>query len=256
MSYGIFSGHNDLAVWVLYAFWIFFAGLIYYLHRENKREGYPLVPDTGGRGKVVEGFPFTPSPKTYKLLDGSSVVVDGRPDNREIKAKAIAPWPGAPLEPTGNPMVDGVGPAAWAERRDTADTLASGAHRILPLRIATDFHPDPHDPDPRGMTVLGADRKVAGTVTDVWIDRAEYMVRYYEVELAGSGKHVLLPMNFADIKGSKKKILVEAILAEQFADVPTQKNPDEVTLLEEDKICGYYGGGTLYATPARQEPLL
>jgi photosynthetic reaction center H subunit len=29
-----------------------------------------------------------------------------------------------------------------------------------------------------------------------------------------------------------------------------------VTLLEEDKISGYYGGGTLYADPSRSEPIL
>ena len=49
---------------------------------------------------------------------------------------------------------------------------------------------------------------------------------------------------------------VRAILASQFAHVPTTRSPDRITLLEEDKICGYYGGGTLYATPSRQEPLL
>jgi len=27
-------------------------------------------------------------------------------------------------------------------------------------------------------------------------------------------------------------------------------------LLEEDQIVAYYGGGLLYATPARQEPLI
>jgi photosynthetic reaction center H subunit len=30
----------------------------------------------------------------------------------------------------------------------------------------------------------------------------------------------------------------------------------QVTLLEEDRIAGYFGGGTLYATPARSEPLI
>ena len=49
---------------------------------------------------------------------------------------------------------------------------------------------------------------------------------------------------------------VKSILASQFADVPGIKNPDQITLLEEDKICAYYGGGTLYATPARAEPWL
>jgi photosynthetic reaction center H subunit len=51
-------------------------------------------------------------------------------------------------------------------------------------------------------------------------------------------------------------VQVQAILASQFANVPGLRSPDRITLLEEDKICGYYGGGTLYATPSRQEPLL
>jgi photosynthetic reaction center H subunit len=34
------------------------------------------------------------------------------------------------------------------------------------------------------------------------------------------------------------------------------KRDDQVTLLEEEKIMAYYGGGTLYATPQRQEPLV
>jgi len=38
--------------------------------------------------------------------------------------------------------------------------------------------------------------------------------------------------------------------------VPTTRHPDQVTLLEEDKIAGYYGGGYLYSTPQRQEPLV
>ena len=52
------------------------------------------------------------------------------------------------------------------------------------------------------------------------------------------------------------RVHVEAILADQFANVPRTRNPDQVTLLEEEKIAAYYGAGTLYATPARVEPLL
>jgi len=40
------------------------------------------------------------------------------------------------------------------------------------------------------------------------------------------------------------------------ATAPTLANPDQVTMLEEEKITAYYGGGTLYATPARSEPLI
>jgi photosynthetic reaction center H subunit len=38
--------------------------------------------------------------------------------------------------------------------------------------------------------------------------------------------------------------------------VPTTKHPEQITLLEEEKVMAYYGGGTLYATPDRQEPIL
>jgi photosynthetic reaction center H subunit len=33
------------------------------------------------------------------------------------------------------------------------------------------------------------------------------------------------------------------------------KNPEQITLLEEEKIMAYFGAGTLYATPQRQEPV-
>ena len=46
------------------------------------------------------------------------------------------------------------------------------------------------------------------------------------------------------------------ILASQFAGVPVLASPDAVTRDEEERICAYYGGGYLYATPARAEPLL
>ena len=63
-------------------------------------------------------------------------------------------------------------------------------------------------------------------------------------------------MPFAKIDRPRGRVKVDAILGSQFADVPATKSLDQVTKLEEDRIVGYYGGGTLYATPARQEPLL
>ncbi len=54
-------------------FWIFFAGLIYYLVRENHREGYPLEKEEG-RSSAVKGWPI-PGPKTFKLAHGGEAVV-------------------------------------------------------------------------------------------------------------------------------------------------------------------------------------
>ena len=109
--------------------------------------------------------------------------------------------------------------------------------------------------DPRGFAVIGADGVVAGTVRDVWVDRSEVLIRYLEVEVKG-GKRVLLPMPFAKINQGKGTVKVESILGSQFASAPTLSSPDRITLLEEDKVVAYYGGGILYAEPSRQEPLL
>jgi photosynthetic reaction center H subunit len=254
MSTGAITGYIDVAQLVLYAFWIFFAGLIYYLHRENKREGYPLESERS-RSITVQGFPAVPEPKTYHLPHGGTVTAPtGKADTRPIKARPIGPWPGAPLEPTGDPMVDGVGPAAYAERADEPDLTYDGKVKIVPLRVATDYRVESRDPDPRGMPVIGADGQAGGTVRDVWVDTAEVMIRYLEVELPGGGRTVLLPWNCTRVGGGKVK--VKSILGSQFANVPGLRKPDEVTLLEEDRIMGYYAGGHLYATPSRQEPLL
>jgi photosynthetic reaction center H subunit len=258
MNYNGFLSHIDLAQVVLYIFFAFFFRLVIYLNAESKREGYPLVADIADRSRgPIIGYPLLPKPKTYILPHGGTVTApNNKVDGREIKAVPTGNWPGAPLEPTGNPLIDGVGPAAYAERADTPDLTLEGDPKIVPLRVAPDFGVASRDPDPRGMDVIGTDGAVAGTITDAWVDKSEYIFRYYELAVAGSGRHVLLPVNFCRVDARARQIKVRAITAGQFADVPGLANPDQVTYLEEDKICGYYGGGYLYATPARSEPLI
>ena len=60
---GALTSYFDVAQVTLYVFWLFFAGLIYYLLQENKREGYPLESDRSANIKV-QGWPPMPSPKT------------------------------------------------------------------------------------------------------------------------------------------------------------------------------------------------
>lgn len=255
MDKGAIVGSIDLAQVVLYAFFIFFIGLIFYLRREDKREGYPLVTDGAG---TVQGFgwPMPPSPKTFLMPHGENVSVpNGRLDAPVTKAVPTASFPGAPLEPTGNPMIDGVGPASYAQRADVPDLTVDGVDKIVPMRIATTFSIADRDPDPRGMPVIGADHNKAGTVREVWVDRSEILIRYLEVDLEGGGS-VMLPWNFCRVERHMRRILVKSILSTQFKDVPRLKSPDRITLLEEDKICAYYGSGHLYALASRSEPLL
>ena len=256
MGTGAITAYIDVAQIALYAFWIFFAGLIYYLHREDKREGYPLESERSPNVRV-QGWPRIPSPKAYHLSDGRVVMSPNfRVSNQPLGADESRSHLGSPLEPNGDPMLAAVGPGSYADRADIADTTVDGALRIVPLRAAADFSVSSHDPDPRGLPVIGADGLVAGTVREMWVDRAEVLFRYLEVEVpvAGGSRRVLLPVNFSRITATRVK--VRSILAAQFAQVPATRHPDAVTLLEEDKIMGYYGGGTLYATPDRQEPLL
>ena len=255
MTRGAITSHIDVAQVVLYAFWIFFSGLIFYLRREDRREGYPLESEDLGVGD--RGFLLIPEPKTFLRADGSIVQApnfDAR-DTRPLNAAKVAPWPGAPLTPEGDPMLAAVGPGAYALRAETPEKAHDGRNVIAPLRIATNFAIASEDPDPIGMDVMAADRDVVGKIKDVWVDRAESMVRYYEIAL-DSGANVLLPVAFAKVDPSKRRIKVEAILGEQFVNVPATSDPDSVTLREEDMIAAYYAAGTLYATPARTEPLL
>jgi photosynthetic reaction center H subunit len=257
MPRGAITEYIDVAQVVLYAFWIFFAGLIFYLRREDKREGYPLESDRSGL-VLVQGYPAMPGPKSFLLSDGTTrTVPNPRSDRQNVAVAPVAAWPGAPMIPTGNPMKDGVGPASYANREDVPEHSIEGVPIIVPMRVLPDFQIDSHDADPRGMPVVGADGLTGGTVKDVWIDRAEILIRYLEVDVASTpGVSVLLPMAMARVSRGRRIVNVESILHDQFADVPKIANPNQVTKLEEDRIVGYYAGGTLYATPARQEPLL
>jgi photosynthetic reaction center H subunit len=252
------GAYMDVAQVTLYVFWIFFAALIFYLRREDKREGYPLVSDAGGR-RPVYGIPSPPEDKTFLLRGGKTVVAPARQNDRgDAPVAPTAPWPGAPYIPTGNPYADGVGPGSYANREDVPELTLENQPVIVPLRAAKGITIDPRDPDPRGMKVIGCDGQVGGTVVEAWVDRAEALIRYLEVEVKGARgtKRILLPLPFALVNRPKGYVSVDAIRGAQFADAPTLAKADQVTKREEDRIVGFFGAGTLYATPERSESIV
>jgi len=255
---GSLTAYIDVAQLVLYAFFLFFSALIFYLRREDRREGYPLENEAAGRQKA-RGFLLIPTPKRFRLHTGEIVEAPNfAVDPRPLKAKKVEPWPGAPLQPVGDPMLAELGPGAYALRADVPEKTHDGRDLIVPMRVATNYMVAKENGDPRGMRVFGADRVVGGVVTDLWVDRGEATLRYYEVETGHDGQshRVLLPVNFCKVNFTGKTIAVQAILGKQFANAPTTRSPDCVTKLEEEKIMAYYGAGTLYATPERAEPLI
>ena len=249
---GNITGYVDLAQILLYVFWIFFAGLIYYLVQEGHREGYPMESSSSGRA-VVKGFPI-PEPKTFLLRGGKSVTVpDLAQKEPAYNAVATSPASGSPIEPKGDAMLAAVGPGAYANREDVPELTWHGQPLIQPLRIASDYTVAVQDVDPRGLPVMAGDGKQGGTVKDIWIDSAEMMFRYLEVEIP-DGRSVLLPIAFSVIR--RNQVEVNAVYARHFAAVPALRNPNQVTKLEEEKISAYYGGGTMYADVKRSEPLI
>ena len=253
MGTGAITSYVDVAQLVLYAFWIFFFSLCVWLVRENRREGYPLET---WDGRTAEGWVPMPAPKTYLLADGREVEAPReRVSSQPLNAERLHGSEGTAIEPTGNPLLAGVGPGSWTERADTPLTDFHGEVAIRPLSFFSEFGVSDKDPDPRGMTVVDADGEPAGTVRDLWLDHTEMLFRYLELEVpaAGGTRRVLLPITFARITSDQVK--VHALLASQFADVPGTKAADAVTLLEEERITAYYGAGLLYAQPKRAEPL-
>lgn len=248
-NFGAITGYVDLAQIILYMFWLFFAGLIFYLVRENHREGYPMESDSMGKA-VIRGWPI-PDPKTFKLSGGREVTVPNLQQGEPPRAYTVmGASPGSPIEPTGDAMLDGVGPGGYALRADEPDRDLHGQPLIRPLRAVSAFGVSDKDVDPRGLPVVGGDGKQGGTVTDLWVDTAEMMFRYLEVD--AGGRKVLLPMPFALIR--RNAVEVSAVYGHHFAKVPGTRSPDQVTKLEEEKISAFYAGGTLYADPKRLEP--
>lgn len=252
-----FFGNFDLASAAIWLFWIFFAGLVFYLQTENMREGYELEDDDGNIAPNQGPFPL-PKDKTFKLPHGRgelTVPSGARGDRDDLALARTSQAAGSPFVPTGDPMMDGVGPASWAPRRDVPELDGHGHIKIRPMSELPDFnHTAGHDP--RGKAVVSGDGEVVGRVTDMWVDVPEAMVRFLTLDLnpEGTGQTRLIPINMCRIKSDR--VVVRSLYEHNFAGIPTIKSASEVTLLEEEKIMAYYAGGTLYASEARLEPQL
>jgi photosynthetic reaction center H subunit len=242
----VFFGNVDLAQIALYLFWAFFAGLVIYLQRENMREGYPLEDEEGTVSANQGPFGEPTQTKTFNLPSGqgSITVPELDKDKRKLALKRDNVAGGSAFSPTGNPMTDGVGAAAWAERRDSPELDGHGKPKIVPMRTLKKFEVSAGR-DPRGMKVISADNKVVGKISDLWVDAPEQLVRYLEVELKDKST-CLMPMPLSLIKSDG--VHVDSLFGKHFAKVPRTKAQTKITMLEEEKISAYFTGGKLYAS--------
>ncbi len=253
---GAITLHLDAVQILVAAFFLFFAGLVFYLRREDKREGYPME-DVSPVGRPIEGFPPAPPPKTYLLLNGSTTQVPHDEPPATLAAAPLLRFPGAPLVPIGDPMRAEIGPGAYPLRMNEP-FMAFGHPQVRPLRLARDWKVAPGDADPRALTVVDRRHVECGVVHDLWVDRAVRILRYLEVTIS-PGRTVLLPIYYADVKPRRGLrggfVRVRLMLAQEFRRIPGLADPDQVTAREEDRINAYFAGALLFSG-ARQGGLM
>jgi photosynthetic reaction center H subunit len=256
MHQGAILGDIDVAQLAVIAFFIFFGGLIIHLRREDKREGYPLKDPAGGHDQV--GWPDMPPPKTFVLINGDEVTAPHAEHPEPVAGRPEYGAPGDALVPTGDPLADGIGPAAYPLRRQTPMLIYGGEVQVAPMRVLPGWSIAEGDTDPRGMAVIGADGVAAGVVRDLWLDRGVKILRYLEVELTASadGRPALLPIYHTDISRRQGRVRVRAVRAAQFELCPRLADPHRITAREEDQVNAFYAGARFFGEQAGQEASL
>ena len=233
----------------LYAFWLFFAGLIFYLRREDKREGYPLDSDRLGGGVVGRASRPCRGRRPSSLPHGGTYRRRAAPGPRELAADAAGPWPGAPLDADRQPDDRRRRPRRLRAARDMPD---------LTLRRRAAHRADARGPRLRGRGARTATRAACrssaptagrrhrdATSGSTAPSRRSASSRS---ELAGGRRpsRAAADRPRAD-RRRERQIRSSSILGHQFADVPRLRTRP-VTLLEEDKICGLLRRRHLYAS--------
>ena len=151
MGFGAFTRYIDIPQVVLYVFWIFFAGLILYLRREDKREGYPLQRDpSNGSPQPPTGNPMKngAGPASYsQRQDIPDVTIDGQPLIVPMRVAAGFTVAEEDADPRGMVVVGADGVAAgkvldiWVDRAEPQirylevklDGVLGGRSVLLPI---------------------------------------------------------------------------------------------------------------------------
>ena len=219
---GLTSG-LDLPLLLVILFFAFFLALIYYLRREDKREGYPLVQDPRDRSRpnvAIQGFPAIPTPKRFIQPHGRPDVLVPRSETPRVIDGEWIGGMGGPLVPAGDPLMAGAGAGAWQGKVDEPDLSYDGAPVFRPMRWKGDFSVAELDMDPRGMPLVGLDRQVAGEVVDVWLDRAEHHGRFLEVQLAPAVRNQRTVREPRFLREGTKTEPVAAIVTREHIETP------------------------------------
>lgn len=123
---------------------------------------------------------------------------------------------------------------------------------LEPMSELHDFKIEPGDPDPRGWTVVSADGRTHGTVTDLLVDTSAMKVRYLIVDLdrdaagLGSSDRVLVDVDSIETRPDTREVhardfsTAQRYEAESFAgrDRSTTEGQRTLTRSEEEVNVG------------------
>jgi photosynthetic reaction center H subunit len=259
MRYGVFgqiSNQLDIPTLAFWVFVLFFVGLVCWIQRESKREGYPLraSPFTD---ELMDGFPPPPEePRSYILNEGGTTQAPHYFEQPPTQARPMHRFDGTPFYPLGNPLLAGIGPGSWVMKRDEPAVNERGELVLQPLRLLPAWSIQKLDADPRGMAVFDWRWNEIGVVTDVWIDRDTKIILLLDVELRNglNAGRALVPIYHTDIREKSRRVRVPSLWAHQFADVPMPARPDMITGREEERLNAYYSAGFFYRRDALTFP--
>ena len=113
-------------------------------------------------------------------------------------------------------------------------------------------------PDPRGLPIKALDGVIAGTIVEAFAGQSARRSRCYTVQLSGSSNRVLLPQEYVewpyDGPWGKDHVIVKALTAAQFRDLPASIRQDRIVEVEVSRSTAYMGDDLPYAVTDRSEP--
>lgn len=98
--------------------------------------------------------------------------------------------------------------------------------RIVPLRDAREFRLPKDAPNPRGWEVFGDDNERVGTVEGLLVDPSQMRVAYLDIDVAEDlfllreDRHVVVPMEFVELRERGKDVWVKGLTAQEIALLP------------------------------------
>ena len=95
--------------------------------------------------------------------------------------------------------------------------------------------------------LVSADKKTVGIVHDLWFNRAEFFLRYYEVSIDGAEGRRLVPAFFAEALTRDRAVRATTLIADDLRRSPIRADDSCITMREEDRLNGFFAGGLRFS---------